>query len=331
MHAGTAHPGVTGMTVAKDIGLEPGMGGVRNALRHPVQSSYAANQWVDDLFHNAVYIAKRDKGFTEAQAVAQANKIMGDFGRMSRFERGVKTIIPFYPWARHITMLSARLARDDPIRVAWTLHLADLYGDKDTEDRPGWLKGAAKVGPNRYASIGSLNPFGDVPNSPFLSPAGLAGSITPLIKVPVALGTGQSISRQGINPLTRPAGFGPTNMGKPSSGHLNWFDKHLPFKGIGGEAAYYLSRQTPLSRGLYDIAARPVARYQTGYPAKRGGQPIPVPGGRAQAARRLTGLPFPETINVDEMKAAAQKREQRNTSSRRRYEGDEGDAGGWGG
>jgi hypothetical protein len=153
-------------------------------------------------------------------AVEDANRTMGAFDRLSPAERRYLTAaLPFYAWTRHITSLAFRTAVDSPARIMWTLRLGQM--GEDNGWRPDWLKGSLDVPdgmlPDFIFGKGDgavplqfLMPFNDVVNNPPFTPAGLARSLSPGIKIPMAGLFGiEPAPNDQFNPLqkvTRPYG-----------------------------------------------------------------------------------------------------------------------------
>jgi hypothetical protein len=95
-----------------------------------IQASYRANSFIDDVTRTAVYLSKIDKGLSPEIAVRESLNAMGDFTRMTPFERNtIREIIPFYAWMRHVTQAAIRLPIEHPMRAAWMIALANEYGD----------------------------------------------------------------------------------------------------------------------------------------------------------------------------------------------------------
>lgn len=155
-----------------------------------------------------------------SRAVEDANRTMGSFDRLSPAERRYVTgAMPFYAWTRHITSLAFRTAIDSPARIMWTLRLGQM--GEDNGWRPDWLKGSLDVPdallPDFIFGEGDgavplqfLMPFNDVANNPAFTPAGLARSLSPGIKIPMAGLFGiEPAPNDQFNPLqkvTRPYG-----------------------------------------------------------------------------------------------------------------------------
>lgn len=153
---------------------------------------YRANDFVDSMYRSAVYLAKRRQGLNVEQAVKVAIDAMGDYGKLSPFERRyVKNVLPFYSWTKHITTLAFRLPIEHPMRVVWTLHLAEMFGTEPDPDAPEWEQGGFSIG-GRLIGPNVLNPFDGIGDA--LGPAGVAQSISPVIKIPTAAAFGVDLS-----------------------------------------------------------------------------------------------------------------------------------------
>lgn len=283
-----------------------------------IDASYRANGFVDDMNRMAVFLERRAKmsgtdlfrfaaqhpelgGLSLEQlrteaAVRLSLKAAGDFVRMNPLERQViRRIVPFYGWLRFSTQMSMRLALFHPARVAWMLHLAELYGDPNMDFG---LTNALVLGPNSLLQFPNVNPFQD---AAALTGAG-SGSIgseigfglTPALKVPIGIATGIDVNRmtQFQRPPGQPGGYG----GLITSTDL---------LGRPGELAHLLANQFPQSRlaqGLYDTLkyGGPAMHYPLGQVRRRAGKPIKTGDPFFGPLARYIGVPFPRKPNVYE-------------------------------
>jgi hypothetical protein len=257
-------------------------------LGRAANKSYHFNTAVDEMFRSMVYLAKVEKGMAPDLAIQEALKAMGDFSRMSALERGyVREVLPFYAWARHITQLTLRLPIEHPMRVAWTLHLADAYGD-DQASLPDFARGGVKLGANSFLPATSLNPFTDISRSALLSPTGFAAATSPIIKIPAFVGQGFDLSH-GFKQATRPPGVGNrTERGNLEPGPI------LNPAAIGN----YIVNQVPIARGVRSAIQGDAGRYNTGQIIKDKKGNIVYPGTQGKlGAMAGTLFPIPRRIN----------------------------------
>ena len=231
-------------------------------------------------------------------AVHDANKVMGTFDELTPFEqRWMKNIFPFYVWTRHITMLAARVAIDNPSRMVWTLRLG-AYG-ADTQDLPDWLKGSITVPdalmPDQIAQGDTLlptqflNPFNDVLSNPGFTPQGMMRSLSPGIKIPMAglfgVEPGTSFA-QPVRAITRPYGETRNPLTDTIAAGLRTFP-------ITKEAQNLL----PTSWSFGGIGLGPHPRYTSGRNmVNADGTPIDTTS-RTQTPLRLIGLPVPTPVS----------------------------------
>lgn len=287
--------------------------------------SYAANEFVDNLGRNIFYLAKKAEGYSDAEAVQSALSALGDFQKMLPWERQVvRRVFPFEAWTKHITQLAFRLARDDPARVAWTLHLGDLFQPDDNANDIGFLQGAYPTGGDRFVPLARLSPFDTAAD--VFDPTNIGGNLSPLIKTPFEAVTGYQIGRPGRNfltPLSRPPGTGSIDD-YGHEGAAGWLLNP-------SEAAYRLSGLLPQTRMLRDYVgpfSEPVARYDTGEPVKRtrtsrfGSSKSTIPQSRQPFSdvARFIGVPYPEEVNVSEIRRAREKRLKALADARAAYE-----------
>lgn len=275
-------PGTTLDTLGNPtIETRPGFG------RRFINKSYAFNSYIDDMSRTAVYLAKLDKGLSPEIAVRESLKALGDFDRMSAFEKNfVKEVIPFYPWMRHITQLTLRLPIEHPMRVAWMLKLGNEYGDPQS-GLPDFMKGAVGFGKpgTHYIPLSNVNPFGDVVARSPLTPTGFAASVSPFIKYPIMAATGIDLSH-GFNQATRPQGVGSFNArGEYKAGPI-----------LDPNALLNMAiNQVPIARGARDVVTGGVGRYSgTGQIVKdkEGNPKYPPTQSRLESLIR-TFVPFP--------------------------------------
>lgn len=261
-------------------------------LRHPIQASYQMNQFVDDMNRSMIYLEKKNSGISDRAAIDGALKAAGDFSRMTPFERNViRRVVPFYAWQKHITKLVFRLPLEDPTRVAWTLHLAEM-GERLAPDEgaEGFNENSIGIGGQRL----SLNPL-----NPFASAFGMGGgkdnatrSMNPLIGAALAGVTGASTKR-GLEGVTMPErDFG--DAPKPLIGNLPQFGK-------------YLMQQIPTTRQTMDMAEGSVqSRFDTGQP-----MPTQYPDdaqGREQQLLKFFGVDIRKDLKGETSKKVTEKK-----------------------
>lgn len=321
-------------------------------------AGYKVNQFIDDMSHQLVYQAAsldgqakrrlaseleasgaiskewademRGRALTDEQAVGKALKVAGDFANLSKAERHyVRRLMPFFPWYKHITKLAWTFPLDHPLRAAWAMHLADMYGDG--EDRPEWLRGAIEYQPGQFMRLplspftagvdSALVPVDPETGRPSIGPA--IGALTPMLSTPASL---SGLNLYKTSELSRPQGQeGPAMF---------------------GQYPYILSGLTPQTRLLADIAGpqfqgRDVVRYDTGDPRFIKGKPMQssrrefgVPGsmlggpaGAALGSDRVgapllsyaTGVTF-DDADLGKVQRQAEKQEKRKSKEAKRYD-----------
>jgi hypothetical protein len=268
------------------LGRFPRVQKAAEKLGTPARLSYAANEFVDNIGRSAVFLAKKSKGLSDEEAVKAALQAMGDFSRMTPFERRfVRRAIPYYAWSRHITTLAFQLPIEHPLRVAWTLHLADEYADPDTRDLPGSLAGAVKLPGGKLLEAGRFFPFGDAGR--ILEPNGVESQLSPLAKIPVQ-------SRQGVNlssgkPFSRP----------PGTGRHDEFGAQLP---TAPSIAHQVGGLFPQKRLVDSLTGRDkVARYDTGDKVLTAKGPIATGKNAGTGFLRFLGVPVQNAGSAEDM------------------------------
>lgn len=105
-------------------------------------------------------------------AVERANAFIGDYLGLDGFEQGVvKRLIPFYPWAKAMTMLAFRIPFLSPVKsMLW--HRMSEFMSQMAEDpeMPEWMRGrvpvfAMKDGRQVWVNVSSYSPFGSLRQS----------------------------------------------------------------------------------------------------------------------------------------------------------------------
>ena len=319
-------------------------------IRRGANKMYALNGLVDDMNRIAVFEQQKktltleqvadhaskdlslagrtyDQIHTEV-AVRMSLKVAGAFNTLLPFERQVmKRIMPFYPWIRHITQLSYRLPKAHPMRVAWILHLADMFGEAPEFS---FLEGAIPMDDEGwfFRLGGNLNPFADsafgVDPSQLsgwrdLAPA-IGGAISPAIQVPVQIATG--LDMRTMMQTRRPAGTSQLDMyGR---------EKASPF-GVS-EALLRIGDTMPqprIGRALADelFGDGQILRYPTGQPIRSSGEDIPrVASGQSVPAGLmpildLLGIPYPVKHDLAGLRVRRDERYRRDAAAEARYYG----------
>ncbi|MET0579826.1 MAG: hypothetical protein ABW122_14305, partial [Ilumatobacteraceae bacterium] len=270
---------------------------VGRAVRRASDASYKLNSFVDNMTREAVYFSKLKDGIPSEAALQSTVRSLGDFTRMSNFERKVvREILPFYAWLRHSITATLRLPITSPTRAAFLLNLSQLYSDPDmSDDLLSMLGSKVPVG-GSFLDIGSVSPLADVGAAGFpLDPMELAGQVTPFAKFGDAFLRGQDFA-QGEK-LSRPAGTARTGIygeEKPTSILSRFFTD--PRHALG-ELGYVATQQVAPApvRALRDLALGGGVRYDTGYEVPNAEKPLyanPPPGGPTLATI-LRGLNLP--------------------------------------
>lgn len=308
----------------------------RNPVARVAAASYRLNEFTDNVFRSAIYLAKiepRQKLWADVEAgnisgqefaarvrdtlgakaaLEAALHAAGDFQNLSTFERSViKRLWIFYPWYRHITRLALSLPINHPTRTLWTLHVAQMFGNEQEQtELPPFLRGSIPLGDDRYLPTGALNPFGQVEDSPMLSPGSAVGGLTPAITWPAAIFLGLDVSR-GFEDISRPPGTEKLDAyGRPTN---------TPLWGNFGELGRWAASQFPQGRAFFGVTEDPVLRYGQGSPVLVEGEPVPSGRTRVGAAAQLFGVPFPTTVDTDAITTRRNERTAAASTARERY------------
>jgi len=251
-------------------------GPVRDRFKRFVAWSYNLNEFVDNVGRSAVFLAELERapvtqrqGFLhstladtsiEKRATQAALRAMGDFTRMTTFERRyVRQVYPFYAWLRHQTVAAMRLPLQSPTRAAFMAHLSNLMTDPDMEeDVLRRLGSSIPIGGDRYLNIGGINPFGDIRHLPLdpTRPDMFVGGVSPAIDVPFRAIGGFDLGR--LRPVTRPY----EDRAEDEWGNLiplSPFRRALGGDPLGalGEIGYQATGELPQTRALRDLMLGP--------------------------------------------------------------------------
>lgn len=272
-------------------------GPVRRAGSAVIRTGYGLNTFVDNWYKSIAAMTKAEEmgwkgeGALPTDAVKEALDIMGDYDRMTTFERRVlRRAFPFYAWVRHITKLTHKVAVDDPARVLWNIHLANVFAPEDEMwEQVPWLRGAVQVD-DEFLNIGWLFPFDTTAQMDLSNPAAIFGAnLNPVIGTAIGLTTGIDTSFGDFEPLSRPGvRFGGTPERPP-----------LFSDPLG--SAYLVGRNLPQFRGVWNEAQRrlndgeALRQFDTGQ--VRPGEEDPNRTGTNNAATILN-LPLPRRYNV---------------------------------
>lgn len=336
--------GFPGIDATMQERLTPG----HSVLGSPKQWSKGAVAFTDDLNRVAIAIAKKEQGWTAAErdafrtahpelagttddqllneySIRESLKAQGDFTNLTNAEREfVGRIVLFYPWIKHITALAADLAIHHPLRVAWALHLADLYGP---HSQTPLTQGKIPLGNQWFESIPKVNPFGDIFSNLGATGTGISplGALNPVLSTALSAGLGYNAAKGSL--LERPPGYGNTDQyGRTSWGPLGtgantpapkWLTDHTPSFLHGAEARLQpllnvVANESPqVSAASETIPAlfghAPIVRYPTGEGEHVGHQDIAADPGRlapfsggGSLAPLLSLLGIPNASQIDE-------------------------------
>lgn len=226
----------------------------RDATMNELDSQLKAGRITESAYKQATSRLPSDEAIIEKSA-----QTIGDMKNMSWQERElVRRAVPFYAWTKHLTQLAWKLPFDNPYRVAWTLNLANIYNDKDWQNRSDFYKGDIRLGNgNSYLGM-PFNLLGEGTDSRLLSPPGAIGALSPLVQWPAAA-FGWNMRK--FKPLSQ----APTGKDQTPGQFIGW-----------GPLAGYLAGQVPQFKTAQSLGGQPIVRYDTGQPWMIGGKPKPL-------------------------------------------------------
>jgi hypothetical protein len=241
-------------------------GSEEQAPRTPVgkltRASYRLNEFVDNLTRSSVDLAALARGESTDQALQTTVRTLGDYSRMSTFERKVvREVIPFYAWIRHSTIATLRLPITSPARAAFLFHLSDIYRNPEEQ---GELFGSRLPLGGGLLNLGTINPLQDLTS--LINPGELVGpALSPAIKLAASSTMGLDLSKMAA--VTRPEDTALKDpYGRPKTTSPIATLVRNPLAGLG-ELAYQTTQQAPGTiKNLRDYALGNGTRYSgTGY------------------------------------------------------------------
>lgn len=235
----------------------------RTPIGKIARASFRLNEFVDNLTRSSVDLAALRRGESSEAALQTTVRTLGDYSRMSTFERKVvREIIPFYAWIRHSTIATLRLPIVSPTRAAFLFHLADIYRDPQAQ---GELFGSRLELGAGLLNLGTINPLQNVTS--LIAPGELIGpNISPTLKAISGIGLGLDLSKMAA--ITRPQSTAMLDpYGRPKTTAPITQLIRNPLAGAK-EIGWQLTQQAPTAiRSVRDIALGDQVRYGgTGYP-----------------------------------------------------------------
>lgn len=177
-------------------------------LASPLKAARGAGQWNEDAARRGLFLWGIKKGKSPLRAALDVKKFLFDYTELTDFEKSyMRRIIPFYTWLRKNVPLQAQMLIEKPnifARLGHTVEGIERRGDPiPREDRPDFVQELEMVEAPFKTDRGSrayLNPalpvmdLNKIPTYP--SPGEisnivgeLGGSLNPLIRVPLELGS----------------------------------------------------------------------------------------------------------------------------------------------
>ena len=169
-----------------------GVSGKLAARSHAVaQKLHNITNVVDGVTRTAVYIAKKEKGYTDAEALNKAISNVVDYNDLSPAEQQIaRAIIPFYSFQKQILKIVAKFPVDHPVVLGLGANfgrinqhqMQDAFGTK----LPLGYQGLIQTGGGGTVNTRGLNPFKD--SFSLASPEGIAAAANPLIAGAIRMG-----------------------------------------------------------------------------------------------------------------------------------------------
>lgn len=187
--------------LAEDIARNNTGSKVGRVLGKPAELGRATGNRVEEYSRAVNFVAHLKQGFSPEEAADISRKYHFDYQELTEFEQSIKRAMPFYTWARKNIPLQLESLLNNPTPYL-ALSRAQETGAEmtgtDIQNLPDYARrdfavpfGKSKDGRTKVFSAGM--PAGDL----FYNWKDLAGSLNPLIKVPLEMYTGQNFLTQG--------------------------------------------------------------------------------------------------------------------------------------
>lgn len=159
-----------------------------------VDASYAANAYVDNLYRTSVAIEQFDKAAkagkstraAELEAIRGVRSVMQNWDELLPLERQIlRTLFPFYSWARFSLGFVMRYPMDHPVRASFLSSLARIEAEDQGTGLPDQFLGLFQLssvdadGNASFLRTAGINPFRDTVD--WFSIAGFVGQTNPVI------------------------------------------------------------------------------------------------------------------------------------------------------
>lgn len=194
-------------------GVMPPTIAYENVLRRAMVEGWAkASPEIQAAMKNAggdVNQALRDVQKTHPQVIQNISKktfdALGDYNHYNKLERGIKQIIPFYGWDRHIVRSAGRIVGEHPVRADALLNVgAQGHADQQRTlgELPSYMQSDVKL-PGLPGFMGPLNGRTPLLDTHALNPF---NTLADLAKLPQAVsgkagGAGSETLSSGLNPI----------------------------------------------------------------------------------------------------------------------------------
>jgi hypothetical protein len=210
----------------------------RTPIGKIARSSFRLNEFVDNLTRSATDLAALGRGESTDQALQTTIRSLGDYSRMSNFERKVvREVIPFYAWIRHSVTATLRLPIVSPARAAFLMHLSDVYSDPEMQTE---LLGSRIPFMGGLLNLGTVSPLADIRS---LNPSSIGQNFAPAVKAISSIAFGFDPAKMAA--ITRPGdtknvdAFGRQITTSPLARLVT-----NPLQGLG-EIGWQLTQQAP--------------------------------------------------------------------------------------
>jgi hypothetical protein len=229
--------------------------GVRSAAHEFTAKLQNVVKTVDTLNRAAVYARAVRLTDNPAFAASRAVEALGDFGRLSPFERGaVSSVIPFYSFQKAMFRILLHLPIDHPLVTVISMQLGLMHQDylrqKLGGDVPDAYASAIMSTDGKLTPMDKMNPLSD--SYKLITPAGIAASLHPFIRPLAEDAFGGPSYGSGV-------GMSPTGTLQPSANiGQSYEDMYSSLPALGGNPVGVTSQ---LSEKQYQSLLKRIAKY----------------------------------------------------------------------
>jgi hypothetical protein len=145
----------------------------------PIKAVRTAGEWIDDYTRLANFVNGLDKFGNTTKAATQVREYLFNYNELSKADRTLRTIVPFWNWTKRNLPLQMKLLMENPKFVMNNQRFRDLFNYDDNQGADWQKKSGIKVNKDYYTTIPS--PTNDL--EMLGHPSQFLGSMNPALKM----------------------------------------------------------------------------------------------------------------------------------------------------